>query len=545
MSVLAAPRRYLALAAGAGALMVAGTLVSLIISINVGLLGFTDSFDAPFAHQSLWVEIAALVVLAATAVRSAPFLRLAIPPVTERLTRRAASPPAGGGSRGAVAARRSPPVPAPHVHPGVHGGDPRHGQHGPAETLARADFQVARLLTTGYSVWNAAFASLQVAIGAGLIWGRGRTVGWARGISIVWALGVWTIGEGIGGLFMGGTSLLTGAPGRGPSLRHRGRGDLAALASGRGRVGPHGWWCGWGRRCWSGRRPTTPPACRPPRSPMAASVNRDRSAGLDRAVGHVLVGQGAAFAAVLGVVAVLVGLGVLWERTRRGALVTGMVVAAFVGLAGQDLGQVLTGQGTDPGTGPLLILLAVTLWPASVVATGGAGVVTRHERDVEGELFGYRDGDLDPGLPGPAGPSGPGGGRGDATLSRTPAPSCGCSGPGPGPVRARGGYHHPAAGLVHQEGRPGHDARCCPRPGRAASGLTARPGRSPGTPAATRRAFGRPGEVERGVGQGHEADAVVEQPGSIGRGRRAGRRLRRRADCRPRRAGVPSPGPAA
>ncbi len=76
VSVLAAPRRYLALAAGAGALMVAGTLVSLIISINVGLLGFTDSFDAPFAHQSLWVEIAALVVLAATAVRSAPFLRL-------------------------------------------------------------------------------------------------------------------------------------------------------------------------------------------------------------------------------------------------------------------------------------------------------------------------------------------------------------------------------------------------------------------------------------------------------------------------------------
>ena len=79
--------------------------------------------------------------------------------------------------------------------------------------IARADFEVARLLTTGYSVWNAAFASLQVAIGAGLIWGRGRTVGWARGLSIVWALGVWTIGEGIGGMFMGGTSLLTGAPG--------------------------------------------------------------------------------------------------------------------------------------------------------------------------------------------------------------------------------------------------------------------------------------------------------------------------------------------
>ena len=50
VGVLAVPRRYLALAAGAGALMAAGTLVSLVISINVGLLGFKDSFNAPFVH---------------------------------------------------------------------------------------------------------------------------------------------------------------------------------------------------------------------------------------------------------------------------------------------------------------------------------------------------------------------------------------------------------------------------------------------------------------------------------------------------------------
>jgi hypothetical protein len=76
VSVLAVPRRFLTLAAGAGALMAAGTLVSLAISINVGLLGFTDSYNAPFAHLSAWVEAAAAVVLAFTAVRSAPFLRL-------------------------------------------------------------------------------------------------------------------------------------------------------------------------------------------------------------------------------------------------------------------------------------------------------------------------------------------------------------------------------------------------------------------------------------------------------------------------------------
>jgi hypothetical protein len=69
LSLLAAPLRYLAVAAGAGALMVAGTLGSLIISINIGLLGYRESSHAPFAHLSLFVEAAALVVLVATAGR--------------------------------------------------------------------------------------------------------------------------------------------------------------------------------------------------------------------------------------------------------------------------------------------------------------------------------------------------------------------------------------------------------------------------------------------------------------------------------------------
>lgn len=68
------PPWYLALVAGAAALMVAGTLVSLIISINVGLFGFQDSYGAPFAHLSVWVEVAALVVLVAVAVRGLRWL---------------------------------------------------------------------------------------------------------------------------------------------------------------------------------------------------------------------------------------------------------------------------------------------------------------------------------------------------------------------------------------------------------------------------------------------------------------------------------------
>lgn len=71
LAVIAVPSRWLSLTAAAGALMAGGTLAGLAISINVGLFGFTDYLNAPFAHLSVWVESAAIVVLAAVAVRAA------------------------------------------------------------------------------------------------------------------------------------------------------------------------------------------------------------------------------------------------------------------------------------------------------------------------------------------------------------------------------------------------------------------------------------------------------------------------------------------
>jgi hypothetical protein len=71
LAVLAVPSRWLSLTAGAGALMAGGTLAGLAISINIGLFGFKDFLNAPFARLSVWVESAALVVLAFVAIRAA------------------------------------------------------------------------------------------------------------------------------------------------------------------------------------------------------------------------------------------------------------------------------------------------------------------------------------------------------------------------------------------------------------------------------------------------------------------------------------------
>ena len=61
------------------------------------------------------------------------------------------------------------------------------------------------------AVWNTFFALIQVAIGLGLLFRR--TVRPALVVSFFWAFGVWFFGEGLGQLFTGSASALTGAPG--------------------------------------------------------------------------------------------------------------------------------------------------------------------------------------------------------------------------------------------------------------------------------------------------------------------------------------------
>ena len=75
LAVLAAPARLLVFAAAGALLTAAGTLVALIISVNVGLFGFKDSSNAPFAHLSVWVEALAVAFSLALTARSAILVR--------------------------------------------------------------------------------------------------------------------------------------------------------------------------------------------------------------------------------------------------------------------------------------------------------------------------------------------------------------------------------------------------------------------------------------------------------------------------------------
>ena len=69
--VLIAPRRLLPVAAVLGALFALGSLGALILATTVGLFGFVESTAADLWWVTLWVEIAATLVLGVLTALSA------------------------------------------------------------------------------------------------------------------------------------------------------------------------------------------------------------------------------------------------------------------------------------------------------------------------------------------------------------------------------------------------------------------------------------------------------------------------------------------
>jgi hypothetical protein len=75
----------------------------------------------------------------------------------------------------------------------------------------------------------------------------------------------------------------------------------------------------------------------------------------------VTIGFAAAFA--------LVAVGLLMPATVRAALVLAVIAALALWVTGEDFGGIVSGSGTDPNTGPLLVLIALAFWRYSRSAT--------------------------------------------------------------------------------------------------------------------------------------------------------------------------------
>jgi hypothetical protein len=262
---------------------------------------------------------------------------------------------------------------------------------------------VGNFLLPHIAVWNTFFALVQLAIGTGLL--LRRTVRPALVLSFVWVLGVWVFGEGLGGLLTGSASALTGAPGSvvlygvigllawpravarmqaagaapamapGAGARERG-GDLTGVASSaaaQGVGGATGALAVWGGYWIVAAVLFVMPNNRTPTS-IASAIsgmapgNPSWYAHFLNSVANRFASSGTQVAWVLAIASVLIGLGPLLARRPTPYLVAGGALSVAFWVTGQGLlGGILTGNGTDPNTGPLIVLLALALAPVPVV----------------------------------------------------------------------------------------------------------------------------------------------------------------------------------
>ncbi|MBV9380126.1 MAG: hypothetical protein JOY82_11065 [Streptosporangiaceae bacterium] len=225
---------------------------------------------------------------------------------------------------------------------------------------------------------NTAFATIQLLLGLGIAFRP--TVRLALAASAAWALGVWWFGEGLGGVLSGAASPASGAPGAvilyallTVLLWPAGRATPAPFTAARAvgaRVARALWLVLWLSLAYF----ALTPANRAPQALNGIIAGMESGepgwlAALDRGAASLVAGQGLAASIVLAAAFAVIAVGVCLPRpAARATLVLAIVVAAAVWVFGEAFGSILTGGGTDPNSGPLLALLALTYWPVRTTA---------------------------------------------------------------------------------------------------------------------------------------------------------------------------------
>jgi hypothetical protein len=237
------------------------------------------------------------------------------------------------------------------------------------------------------AVYNAVFAAIQLLIAIGMFFRR--TLRLALAASIGWALFVWWFGESLGGIFTG-SSPLAGAPGGvilyaliaillWPADRPSAR--QMSSPAGSGLPGATGanllWLMLWGSFSYFLLLPDN----RAPGTIAQTFAATDGQPGwivaLMNAMSNLAGQRGTEISVVLAVGCALVAAGVAIRPAVKPALITATVLALIFWIA-EGFGGIFTGEGTDPNTGLLLILLAACYWPRNPALDGVPAVPAKN-----------------------------------------------------------------------------------------------------------------------------------------------------------------------
>lgn len=221
-------------------------------------------------------------------------------------------------------------------------------------------------------LFNSCFAAIQIVIGIGICWRRALRP--ALALSVAWGLVVWILGEALGQMTVPQASTPFGAPGAAllyilAALMLWPRADDAEPATAdAGLLGAKGARWAWAV-VWGGTALLELEVAN--HAPDSVSTQLANQAGgqpgllasIDQWAAHQLVGHGVEVALAVLIVQVFIAQGVLRASTRCLALGVGVGVALVYWVVAQSFGGLLTGQATDPNSGPLFALLALALWP--------------------------------------------------------------------------------------------------------------------------------------------------------------------------------------
>jgi hypothetical protein len=224
--------------------------------------------------------------------------------------------------------------------------------------------EAARIIAHQPAAFDTAFGLIQLALGAGLLYRR--TARLALLGSVAWALAVWYLGEGLGGLFGGGQSLLIGAPGSAlmyavvAGLVLPGRDGYAAADR------PSRWAAPVWAAVWvlGAILQLLPGSDTNDLLGAVLQMNAQGAPGwlasLDNHLAQLVPYTGVSLILDLAVLQVLIGIGVFGgRRVRQAAVIAGSCVSVAFWVVGQGLGELWSAMSTDPNTAPLLVLLGV------------------------------------------------------------------------------------------------------------------------------------------------------------------------------------------
>jgi hypothetical protein len=94
-----------------------------------------------------------------------------------------------------------------------------------------------------------------------------------------------------------------------------------------------------------------------------APSGADWLTSLHSSAASAIADSGTTITIALAVVSAGIGLSVIWLRGTRITLLTSIALSLSFWVLAEGLGGLFTGQATDVGTGPLMILLAALLLP--------------------------------------------------------------------------------------------------------------------------------------------------------------------------------------